>query len=514
MVRMQWWAYLLMLMVYICYLLIGAAVFQKLESPFEEKRCQDAKAKVKDKKEEFGNEYFYIFGLNEKFCKGISDWSANDTAMNSIADKDVRENITNLIMNWYKANCSQETEDDAWTAIQDNETLVMEYIKTWKAIAAPVLAKSFNDETLIIRGETVRYVMERTAQFGINNYLALQRDCTQHWNFHNAFFFAGTVATTIGYGNISPSTDKGKLFCIAFTVIGIPYFAYMVGALAELISYQIDDAVKKLQSVSRYKISPGNISSLYVLLGCLLLIVIPAMIFTKVEGWSYLDAIYYAVISLTTIGFGDLIPRNQPPINQASHIRNESACLCELINPVPSNDINNQTGLSMLCNPTEWPPEIEGIFNMYRVMVFFWILAGLTWLGGVVSMLTDLLNLSVSYQFDFTYLANNLSFPIIFQRILPRRQSKKAEDNEKLKGSISPNAKMSIEKSTMNSYVPDNTHYNHAQRIRLDRSNTKVNDSETEKKLFKNGHANGSNHHTGGTTPDRVYIIKKYRMKD
>lgn len=55
---------------------------------------------------------------------------------------------------------------------------------------------------------------------------------------------------------------------------------------------------------------------------------------------------------------------------------------------------------------------------MYRVMVFFWILAGLTWLGGVVSMLTDLLNLSVSYQFDFNIFSNNLSFPIIFQRIV------------------------------------------------------------------------------------------------
>ena len=88
------------------------------------------------------------------------------------------------------------------------------------AIAAPVLAKSFNDEILRIKGETVRRVMERTAQFGINNYLALQRDCTDNWNFHNAFFFAGTVATTIGYGNISPATNQGKLFCIAFTVIG------------------------------------------------------------------------------------------------------------------------------------------------------------------------------------------------------------------------------------------------------------------------------------------------------
>ena len=40
------------------------------------------------------------------------------------------------------------------------------------AIAAPVLAKSFNNEILKIKGETVRRVMERTAQFGINNYLA------------------------------------------------------------------------------------------------------------------------------------------------------------------------------------------------------------------------------------------------------------------------------------------------------------------------------------------------------
>lgn len=71
-------------------------------------------------------------------------------------------------------------------------------------------------------------------------------------------------------------------------------------------------------------------------------------------------------------------------------------------------------------------------------MVFFWILAGLTWLGGVVSMLTDLLNLSVSYQFDFTILKNNLRFPIIFQRILPQREQLNRHSDYPKKVAIPP----------------------------------------------------------------------------
>ena len=35
-------------------------------------------------------------------------------------------------MAWHSSNCSQQDEDNAWKVIQDNETLVMDYIKTWK----------------------------------------------------------------------------------------------------------------------------------------------------------------------------------------------------------------------------------------------------------------------------------------------------------------------------------------------------------------------------------------------
>lgn len=34
---------------------------------------------------------------------------------------------------------------------------------------------------------------------------------------------------------------------------------------------------------------------------------IPAIVFTHVEGWSYGESVYYCFISLTTIGFGDFV---------------------------------------------------------------------------------------------------------------------------------------------------------------------------------------------------------------
>merc|ERR1712039_740541 len=115
---------------------------------------------------------------------------------------------------------------------------------------------------------------------------------------------------------------------------------------------------------------------LYTFTGLLLLIALPSYVFTLMEGWMLLDAVYYSFISLSTIGFGDYIPSMEPPLRYATYIRNDTACFEALINPIPSQDVNTRSGLSKLCDPTVWPANIEYIFNMYRVMVFFWILAG------------------------------------------------------------------------------------------------------------------------------------------
>lgn len=46
---------------------------------------------------------------------------------------------------------------------------------------------------------------------------------------------------------------------------------------------------------------------LFVLFGCLLFVALPAAIFKHIEGWSALDSLYFVVITLTTIGFGDFV---------------------------------------------------------------------------------------------------------------------------------------------------------------------------------------------------------------
>ena len=57
-------------------------------------------------------------------------------------------------------------------------------------------------------------------------------------------------------------------------------------------------------------------------------------------------------------------------------------CLSAIIKPMPENS----TDYKVKCQQTKWPHLIEIIFSSYRLAVFFWILLGLVWLSGVVSL--------------------------------------------------------------------------------------------------------------------------------
>jgi len=45
-----------------------------------------------------------------------------------------------------------------------------------------------------------------------------------------------------------------------------------------------------------------------ILIGCLVFLVVPTLVFQEVEQWTFLESFYFVVITLTTVGFGDFVP--------------------------------------------------------------------------------------------------------------------------------------------------------------------------------------------------------------
>ena len=41
--------------------------------------------------------------------------------------------------------------------------------------------------------------------------------------------------------------------------------------------------------------------------GVVLFVIIPATIFSHVEDWTFFEGIYYAIVTQTTVGFGDYV---------------------------------------------------------------------------------------------------------------------------------------------------------------------------------------------------------------
>ncbi|KAK0133648.1 Potassium channel subfamily K member 16 [Merluccius polli] len=134
-----------------------------------------------------------------------------------------------------------------------------------------------------------------------------------NWDFSSSFFFAGTVVTTIGYGNLSPSTVSGQVFCVFYALCGIPLNLVFLNQLGKSLTVHLGRLERGMLSLVPHKQSVEVLAvGLFVASGSLLFLVIPPLLFSYVEGWSYGEGFYYAFITLSTIGFGDYVVGTDP----------------------------------------------------------------------------------------------------------------------------------------------------------------------------------------------------------
>ncbi|MEQ2219944.1 hypothetical protein ILYODFUR_000280 [Ilyodon furcidens] len=175
-----------------------------------------------------------------------------------------------------------------------------------------------------------------------------------NWDVASALFFSGTIITTIGYGNISPKSNGGKLFCIFYALMGIPMFGILLAGVGDHLGTALRNTVAKIEKLFlKWHVSPTIVrvisAVLSILLGCLLFVAVPIFVFQKVEDWSLLESAYFVVITLTTVGFGD-------------YVAGES----EYVSSIGNNNFSEY-----------W----------YKPLVWFWILLGLAYFASILAMI-------------------------------------------------------------------------------------------------------------------------------
>ncbi|XP_029812003.1 potassium channel subfamily K member 4 isoform X2 [Suricata suricatta] len=97
----------------------------------------------------------------------------------------------------------------------------------------------------------------------------------------------GPGALHQGYGNAALRTDAGRLFCIFYALVGIPLFGILLAGVGDRLGSSLRRGI-------------GHIEAIFL-------------------GWSKLEAIYFVVVTLTTVGFGDYVAGASPNQNNAAY---------------------------------------------------------------------------------------------------------------------------------------------------------------------------------------------------
>jgi len=149
------------------------------------------------------------------------------------------------------------------------------------------------------------------------------------WSLIDSIYFVAVTVTTVGYGDktFQGGTDLAKICGGIFVFVGVLIISAAAGVILGALQAQTEARVKRMMAENEKKMLEAggetpefnlsaeirgvfiDVSKGLILVGVALAGGCTGMMYFQ-EDWSFSDAFYFCCVTMTTVGYGDLVPTN------------------------------------------------------------------------------------------------------------------------------------------------------------------------------------------------------------
>lgn len=110
-----------------------------------------------------------------------------------------------------------------------------------------------------------------------------------------------------------PKTTGGRAFCMVFALVGIPGTCLVLKSVGDKVTEFVAALIIKIEKVCLRRAQPRHVKiktaiTTFVLTMFVVLPLLALTVNSRRKEWSYFECFYFNFITLSTIGFGDLVP--------------------------------------------------------------------------------------------------------------------------------------------------------------------------------------------------------------